>query len=737
LSLVNTQLACSEGVRILEYYEEWERNLVAQKREAATAAAAKNGGRSGVASGEAKAVVQSSSASSSPSGESEIGVPSSPKPPQVGTTSSDDASPKRLAASPSSSSTDTAQQQQQQQQPPDDQSSSTPTAEQIWFITQFFPNSYTLTSNGQCFRPDLISHPNQAWSSITPSPVSCDDREMVLNGEGGDEGWKVVEKIERRRGRALKDAVLAATNSNANSNKNNSSSGSGSLKPTSSSNYAAAVAPPAKQVVEGRSSPPSSSSGDDVLMKGPAAQKQNNQQQQGNGRKKNKQPPNHPSFSQGLEELQGIIGSGEGGNNNGGGNGKNKQQNVGSPPPPPRPSSTSTVPPPLTASTSSGKKSSSSNNHHDGRDNMKQRSSSSNADSLYQEEEKKCNEQDSGKQQHKHNNNNPNNNNNVNGKNPKHEHGKARTASSVTKVSSSTTMSTQTDKMIVVEEPKPKGKERIKPSMTDKCVMTDIPESELGGSLLKQQQQQQQQQVSSSSSSSPSSSSSWWKSLLWTCFIALLAHLITTQTHNPSDPDGTMNHNNNNAMLNHGEPLIPVTKTLPHWVRLGESISIGYNTDQSRKGSSKNSEEIGSFGGSTYKWQKDGLPLEGETRSHFSRDITTLEDEGTYTCIFSRDGTVWSIVETIVNLSEAPKVPSQVGTHKVKKGGKFMLSLSNVSGWPEPDYQWRLNGVLIPGASQKQYTIKNVKPSDAGTYTCLVFNIAGEVLWEEAIVDVW
>ena len=47
-------------------------------------------------------------------------------------------------------------------------------------------------------------------------------------------------------------------------------------------------------------------------------------------------------------------------------------------------------------------------------------------------------------------------------------------------------------------------------------------------------------------------------------------------------------------------------------------------------------------------------------------------------------------------------------------------------------YEWRLNGVRIPGGNKSYFTISNVKAGDAGEYAVLVSNAAGDVVSSNA-----
>lgn len=92
-----------------------------------------------------------------------------------------------------------------------------------------------------------------------------------------------------------------------------------------------------------------------------------------------------------------------------------------------------------------------------------------------------------------------------------------------------------------------------------------------------------------------------------------------------------------------------------------------------------------------------------------------------------------SFTQTTVRISEAPLVESQLQTQRLARG-EMLAIVATASGIPQPEYQWRRNGVPIPGANRPMFVRHSVSEADMGTYTCDVFNVAGSVQWEEMAV---
>lgn len=76
---------------------------------------------------------------------------------------------------------------------------------------------------------------------------------------------------------------------------------------------------------------------------------------------------------------------------------------------------------------------------------------------------------------------------------------------------------------------------------------------------------------------------------------------------------------------------------------------------------------------------------------------------------------------------------SQLQTQRLARG-EMLAIVATASGIPQPDYQWRRNGVPIAGANRAMLVRHSITEADMGTYTCDVYNVAGSVQWEEMAV---
>ena len=83
-----------------------------------------------------------------------------------------------------------------------------------------------------------------------------------------------------------------------------------------------------------------------------------------------------------------------------------------------------------------------------------------------------------------------------------------------------------------------------------------------------------------------------------------------------------------------------------------------------------------------------------------------------------------SFAVTAVNI--APAITAQPVAQIVTAGGAASFSVA-ATGTPAPTYQWRKNGVAIPGATGATLALINVLPADAASYDVVVTNSAGSV----------
>lgn len=126
----------------------------------------------------------------------------------------------------------------------------------------------------------------------------------------------------------------------------------------------------------------------------------------------------------------------------------------------------------------------------------------------------------------------------------------------------------------------------------------------------------------------------------------------------------------------------------------------------------------------TYQWFKNGQPIGGPNAPVLRIASVQAGDAGTYHLTATNDfGTVASSTVTLTtNVSIVITTPPQPQTATV--GGSATFSVA-ATGVPAPSYQWRLNGVAIPGATSSSVTLTNLRLADAGPVTVVLSNGVG------------
>jgi pectate lyase/pectin methylesterase-like acyl-CoA thioesterase len=139
-----------------------------------------------------------------------------------------------------------------------------------------------------------------------------------------------------------------------------------------------------------------------------------------------------------------------------------------------------------------------------------------------------------------------------------------------------------------------------------------------------------------------------------------------------------------------------------------------------------------------YQWRKNGADIAGATAPLFSIASLRFSDEGVYTVVVSNGaGSVVSDPATLV-VSATPVPPSiitQPTSITVVAGAQAQFTV-NAEGSSPLSFQWRKDGVAIPGATAATYTIAGASADDAGSYTVTVTNAAGSVTSDPATLTV-
>ncbi len=136
----------------------------------------------------------------------------------------------------------------------------------------------------------------------------------------------------------------------------------------------------------------------------------------------------------------------------------------------------------------------------------------------------------------------------------------------------------------------------------------------------------------------------------------------------------------------------------------------------------------------SYQWFVDGSPIAGATSASFDVAAAATADAGNYTVEVSNAcGTVTSGGGNLSVLT--PPSVTDPADADVCEGDPISMSVT-ASGSSPFTYQWRRDGVDIPGATMSSFDIPSPVASDAGSYDVVVSNDCGSVTSGSANVTV-
>jgi len=129
--------------------------------------------------------------------------------------------------------------------------------------------------------------------------------------------------------------------------------------------------------------------------------------------------------------------------------------------------------------------------------------------------------------------------------------------------------------------------------------------------------------------------------------------------------------------------------------------------------------------GLTYQWRRNGINIANATAPTYVADTT-----GSYVCAVNNAcGFSVSNSIAVVELPVSATISAEGGVTSFCAGATVLLSASD--GGPGAGYQWKLNGVDIPGATSSVYT-----NSVAGSFTCSITNSCGTFLSNVLVLTV-
>jgi hypothetical protein len=136
-----------------------------------------------------------------------------------------------------------------------------------------------------------------------------------------------------------------------------------------------------------------------------------------------------------------------------------------------------------------------------------------------------------------------------------------------------------------------------------------------------------------------------------------------------------------------------------------------------------------------YQWRLNGTPLAGATNSLLTLLSAQPEQAGNYdVLVFNTAGSAVSSNATLW-LSYPATILAQPASVTTRPGSNVVFNVAAYSGGPL-GFQWRKNGVNIPGATTATLSLPNVQYADGGAYTVVITDAIGPVTSEPATLTI-
>ena len=142
----------------------------------------------------------------------------------------------------------------------------------------------------------------------------------------------------------------------------------------------------------------------------------------------------------------------------------------------------------------------------------------------------------------------------------------------------------------------------------------------------------------------------------------------------------------------------------------------------------------------SHQWRLNGVNISGATSATLTlTSVTVGQSGGSYTCFVTNSaGNATSSAATLtVNAAPiAPTITTQPVSSTVTAGTNVSFTVA-ASGTSPMNYQWRLNGADIGGATSTTLTLTSVTVGQSGgSYSCFVSNMAGTATSSAAVLTV-
>lgn len=139
----------------------------------------------------------------------------------------------------------------------------------------------------------------------------------------------------------------------------------------------------------------------------------------------------------------------------------------------------------------------------------------------------------------------------------------------------------------------------------------------------------------------------------------------------------------------------------------------------------------------TYQWLTNGIAVDGATNATYPLPSPAAADTASgYSVVVSNAfGLTTSRVATLALSYNAPAITVSPANQPVMPGVSSVTFSASASGDPPLSFQWRTNGVAIPGATASSYTLNNPNTNVASSaFDVVVTNVCGVATSSSAVM---
>lgn len=126
----------------------------------------------------------------------------------------------------------------------------------------------------------------------------------------------------------------------------------------------------------------------------------------------------------------------------------------------------------------------------------------------------------------------------------------------------------------------------------------------------------------------------------------------------------------------------------------------------------------------SYQWYFDKMPLAQQTNSSLILTNIQIKSAGSYYVTVSNEFGARTSTNAVLFIQGAPVIEGQPASRTISTQETATFTVYAYAN-PAATYQWQVNNVSVPGATNSTLVIPNAMPTDGGIYTVIISNRLG------------